>query len=151
MAQYLQQFESMISPQVMIGLGAFGILSSIPQMKFFGSFGMGIPVLEEYLGGWNHASSTGDPASMDGQNAWWMGGSGRNSPYGSVPGQVVPVLIGDKNWMCHAGLGFGFGWGTGCTTVTEGTSFLGNFPLVPFAALVLWGILRLYPSIFGLL
>lgn len=135
--------QNAMSARVMLGLGAFGFFSSIPQMKFFGSFGMGIPGLEELLGGWNHASKPQDTASMETSNAWWVGGTPGTGGVGSWSWSKLPVIMFDDAWWCYLQFGLGLGWGAtkgSCTTQGKANSVFGHYALWPFVLLMAGGI-----------
>lgn len=144
--QLLLALERNVSGRALVVFGTFGLLSSIPQMKFFGSFGLGIPYLEEKLGGINHATVNGDAASLATDNAWWplIISPTITASYGGIDAEKLPVHIFDSNWVCHLLYGLGFGWQGkatygGCITSAEPWSMFGRYPLVPFVAIIVAG------------
>lgn len=136
-------------PVILLAGGLFGFLSSIPQGTYFGSFGLGITLIEKDAGGWNHCNPNGkQPGAKAGTwepltNAW-MG-----YPYDGVvvapttdcaqigvSGSTYPSFLSDKWWsMVQIGLGL----------PVKGTyktiGFFGSFALWPFVIASVLGFL----------
>lgn len=126
-------------PQILFFGGTFGLLSSIPNNKFFGDLTLGIAPNE--LIGWN----AGTLCAKDAPNAWWLLNPIAGECAGGHPTMTTSTatLFSDR-WfdMLKMGNGGPEVWGSSFTTTTCEDNFpFSCYPLVPFEVAIIVGAL----------